>query len=339
MQIFDYLNKEGLLHLIRKIMGRDVDLTQAEYDALPESKNSDGKNYYIYDSDIAVTAEEVGFDGSASGSTAANSQQALDELFAADKKTNESLENLNSNLVFNNIYKHRDLGTITSSNRDEWIAKHINSDGTFNDIYVGDIVTIQDGVYNAIWIVAGLDTEYNKGDIALQTHHISLIPQTYLFNAPMNDTNTTEGGYYGSKMHTETLVTIVNNLKNALGNHLLERRVLLSNSTIASIASGAGAGWTGASNDWKWYSAYCTLLTEVQVYGSTVFSSSFCDVGEGCYQLPLFKFVNHVYHARFNFWLRAVASSVHFAIAGGQGDAGYSSASLAYPVRPLITIG
>ena len=98
MQIFDYLNKEGLLHLIRKIMGRDVDLTQAEYDALPESKNSDGKNYYIYDSDIAVTAEEVGFDGSASGSTAANSQQALNELFAADKKTNESLENINSNL-------------------------------------------------------------------------------------------------------------------------------------------------------------------------------------------------------------------------------------------------
>ena len=98
MQIFDYLNKEGLLHLIRKIMGRDVDLTQAEYDALPESKNSDGKNYYIYDSDIAVTAEEVGFDGSASGSTAANSQQALNELFAADKKTNESLENVNSNL-------------------------------------------------------------------------------------------------------------------------------------------------------------------------------------------------------------------------------------------------
>ena len=103
MQIFDYLNKEGLLHLIRKIMGRDVDLTQAEYDALPESKNSDGKNYYIYDSDIAVTAEEVGFDGSASGSTAANSQQALNELFAADKKTNESLENVNSNLIIESV--------------------------------------------------------------------------------------------------------------------------------------------------------------------------------------------------------------------------------------------
>ena len=54
--------------------------------------------------------------------------------------SNYCLQKLNhyNDLVFNNIYKHRDLGTIMSSNRDEWIAKHINSDGTFNDIYVGD---------------------------------------------------------------------------------------------------------------------------------------------------------------------------------------------------------
>lgn len=241
--------------------------------------------------------------------------------------------------MFNNIYKHRDLGTITSSNRDEWIAKHINSDGTFNDIYVGDIVTIQDGTYNAKWVVAGLDTEYNKGDTPLQTHHISLIPLTYLFTTPMNDTNTTVGGYAGSKMHTTILVTVANNLKNALGNRLLERRVLLSNSMSTSIASGAGAGWTGASNNWAWTSAYCTLLTEVQVYGSTVFSSSFYDVGEGCSQLPLFKFVNHVYFGRFGFWLRAVTSSTCFALVGSNGVASYNVASNAYAVRPLITIG
>ena len=242
--------------------------------------------------------------------------------------------------MFNNIYKHRDLGTITSSNRDEWIAKHINSDGTFNDIYVGDIVTIQDGVYNAIWVVAGLDTEYNKGDTALTTHHISLIPLTYLFTAPMNDTDTTVGGYAGSKMHTDTLVTVANNLKNALGSRLLERRVLLSNSINTSIASGAGAGWIGASSGWAWFSAFCTLLTEVQVYGSRVFSSSFYDIGEGCSQLPLFKFVNHVYLGRFSFWLRAVTSSAYFACAHGNGVADtYSGASFAYAVRPLITIG
>ena len=252
---------------------------------------------------------------------------------------NSQFTKLNNDLVFNNIYKHRDLGTITSSNRDEWIAKHINSDGTFNDIYVGDTVTIQDGTYNAKWVVAGFDTEFNKGDTGLTTHHISLIPQTYLFTAPMNDTNTTAGGYAGSKMHKTTLVTVANNLKNALGSHLLERRVLLSNSMSTSIASGAGAGWTGASNNWAWTSAYCTLLTEVQVYGSTVLSSSFYDVGEGCSQLPLFKFVNYVYFGRFGFWLRAVASSADFARAHGSGVAGNDFASNAYAVRPLITIG
>lgn len=253
--------------------------------------------------------------------------------------TNAAINDVNGNLVFNNIYKHRDLGTITSSNRDEWIAKHINSNGTFNDIYVGDVVTIQDGTYNAKWVVAGFDTELNKGNAALTTHHISLIPQTYLFTAPMNDTNTTAGAYAVSKMHTTTLVTVANNLKNALGSHLLERRVLLSKSMNTSIASGAGAGYTGASNGWAWFSAFCTLLTEVQVYGSRVFSSSFFDIGEGCSQLPLFKFVNHVYHGRFNFWLRAVASSADFAVAGDGGYAYSFGASTSLAVRPLITIG
>ena len=252
---------------------------------------------------------------------------------------NSQFTKLNNDLVFNNIYKHRDLGAITSSNRDEWIAKHINSDGTFNDIYVGDIVTIQDGVYNAKWVVAGFDTEFNKGDIGLTTHHISLIPQTYLFTAPMNDTNTTVGGYVGSKMHTDTLVTVANNLKNALGSHLLERRVLLSDSMSTSIPSNAGAGFTGASDQWVWTSVYCTLLTEVQVYGSTVFSSSCHDIGEGCSQLPLFKFVNHVYFGPYSFWLRAIASSTYFAIAGNSGNAGIGAASLVRAVRPLITIG
>ena len=284
-------------------------------------------------SELVTVARE---EGTLSQEGDAFSAENMNDL---ENRIDAEFTEVNGNLVFNNIYKHRDLGTITSSNRDEWIAKHINSDGTFNDIYVGDIVTIQDGVYNAKWVVAGFDTEFNKGDTALTTHHISLIPQTYLFTAPMNDTDTTAGGYAGSKMHTSTLVTVANNLKNALGSHLLERRVLLSNSMNTSIASGAGAGLTGASNNWAWFSDFCTLLTEVQLYGSRVFSSSYTDIGEGCSQLPLFKFVNHVYYGRFSFWLRAVASSTNFAYASDNGLANDGPASSTRAVRPLITIG
>lgn len=154
--LFDFLNKEGLAYLVNKILKRDVDLTQAEYDALPESKNSDGKNYYIYDSDITATAEEVGFDGSASGSTATNSQQALDELFADTKKLNENLEKvmskIGSNIFFtfsntrtgvgyysNSIYALTDI-TIDSANiiggTSDNMAPHIKTTKSGNYLYL-----------------------------------------------------------------------------------------------------------------------------------------------------------------------------------------------------------
>ena len=107
---------------------------------------------------------------------------------------------------------------------------HKVSSGKFYDVYPFDEVTIKDGTYNAVWIVAGLDTEFGKGDTALSHHHVTLIPKTHLFTARMNSTSTTVGGYYGSEMNQSTLPAVANNLKKVLGNHLLERRVLLSKS-------------------------------------------------------------------------------------------------------------
>ena len=156
----------------------------------------------------------------------------------------------------------------------------------------------------------------------------------------MNATKTTEGGYAGSEMHTTTLPAIVTNLQKALGSHLLKRRVLLTNSISATAASGAGAAWVGSSNNWAWTDAYATLMSEVQVYGASVFGSSCYDVGEACQQIPLFKFINHVRFARVAFWLRAVSSTTSFALASGVGDAGYYHAfDSGSGVRPLIVIG
>ena len=240
----------------------------------------------------------------------------------------------------NSHYRGKELGTITSSNINSFLAKHEVSAGKFTDIYVGDNVTIQDGTYNKVWVVAGLDTEYNRGDIALATHHISLIPQDYLITARMNATNTTKGGYAGSEMHTTTLPTIVTNLQKALGSHLLKRRVILTNSISTAADSGAGAGWVGSSNDWAWTDAYATLMSEVQVYGSSIFGSSGYDVGEACQQLPIFKFINHVRLARGKYWLRAVTRTTHFALADDIGSASFGNASHSgHGVRPLIVIG
>ena len=245
-----------------------------------------------------------------------------------------------SGLSNNGIYRGKHLGNIDISNIDKFLSEHKILDGIFKDLYLGDIITIKDGTYNADWIIAGFDTEYLKGDSEyVNKHHISLIPKTVLFNARMNSTDTAQGGYYNSEMHMSTLPTVANNLKKALGNHLLSRRVLLSNSISDSAASMAGSGWTGCTNYWEWYDAYCTLLSEVQCYGSTVFSSSFYDVGEGYEKLPVFNFIHPVTFERNTFWLRAIVTSILFANAGAYGHSGYNGASFSYGVRPLIIVG
>lgn len=209
---------------------------------------------------------------------------------------------------------------------------------------LGDTIIINDGVYNASWIIAAFDPYYNIGwkendSEYVNKHHFGLIPKYPLFSARMNPTNTSEWGYYGSEMHQKTLPTVADNLKKALGNHLLNRRVLLSNSISTTAASGAGSGWIGCSNNWDWYDAFCTLLTEVQVYGSTVFSSSGYDIGESYEKLPIFNFIHPVTFNRSTFWLRTVSGSTTFAIVAGNGSASYRDTSYPCGVLPLIIIG
>jgi len=243
----------------------------------------------------------------------------------------------NYGLSHNGIFRGKSLGTISSATIGTFLSDHNVASGKFTDLYLGDEVVIQDGTYNATWIVAGFDTEWNKGDTAMTTHHVSLIPKGTLLNAQMNSSNTTSGGYAGSAMNTTTIPTVVSKLNNALSTHLLNRRVLLSNAASTTGTSMAGAGLTGYASGWAWNDAKATLLTEVQVYGSTVCSSSFYDVGEGCEKLPVFNFISPSIRAAW--WLRAVASSTYFAIVNGSGSADYDNASDSLGVRPLICIG
>lgn len=258
--------------------------------------------------------------------------------------TTSSFEDLlfslpHTTLSHNSMYRGKNLGTITSSNVGTFITEHGVNTGAFKDVWVGDYLTIQDGTYNAVWLVAGLDTEYNRGDAAFTSHHITLIPRGYLTVSYMNATNITTGGYVGSYMYTTKIPEIVTNLSSVLGDHLLTRRALLTNSVNTTAASGAGAGWTGSSNNWAWYDVRAVLPSEVQIYGSTVFSSSGYDAGDACNILPLYNFRNHVKDVRSWFWLKCVASGPYFCCANGSGVASAYLASYVYGVRPLIWLG
>ena len=247
----------------------------------------------------------------------------------------------------NGIYRGKNLGTFTSTAELEtFLSNHEIATGNFTDLYLGDYFTIQDGTYNANWMIAGFDTEFYKGWLVdgssdvqwINQHHITLIPRIPLFNAQMNSTNTTSGGYKGSAMHTSTLPTVVSNLQTVLGTHLLKRYALLSNAVDTTRSNMFGTAG-GASSSWEWTEVYATLPSEVQIYGSTIWSSSGYDTGEACMKLPVFNFINHVQFSRWRFWLRGVASSSYFCFASRNGNATTWDASSSIGVRPVICIG
>ena len=243
-----------------------------------------------------------------------------------------AINELNSKSIGNNagghnsIFRGKNLGSSVSSS--QWSA--IQS-ASFDDIFVGDYWVI--GGVN--WRIAALDYFYNTGDTALTKHHAVIVPDTQLYTASMNDTNTTEGAYVNSKMRTENLEQAKTTIKNTFGaSHVLSHRLYLSNATKNGMASGGG-----------WYDADVEIMTEHMVYGNGVFSP----VSDGSLipnnyrveksQLPLFTFSPNLISNRRWYWLRDVISSPNFAIVGSAGNATYSNASNVGGVRPYFLIG
>ena len=184
-------------------------------------------------------------------------------------------------------------------------------------------------------MVAHFDYYYNKGDTA-SGKGVVWIPRTNLGNAVMNSTNTTSNGYKGSSMVSSTIPSVVTKLQSVLSTYLVKNRILLTNSMGTSLSSMAGAGVTGASNGWEWVDTYAVLPNEVQIFGTTILSSSFYDVGSDDEKLAVFNFINPTEFARSNFWLRSVASSTNFVNCNNNGNANNNNASNSNGVRPII---
>ena len=220
----------------------------------------------------------------------------------------------------------------------------------FEDLYLGDYITrritttLPDGTVkteNVSLMIAAFNYYYNTGDTALTTPHIILIPrnQGFATAAKMNATNTTEGGYLNSYMNQAVLPCYATSLKTALNNHVLSHRSWLTKSTNTSTPSMAGAGLIGAANAAEWATVDLQLMDEVQVYGTTVWSSSAYDVGTDNRKLPVFDFITPAQFGRSPFWLRSVVSSTYFANCSNLGYATCTGASYASYVRPLIVFG
>lgn len=233
-------------------------------------------------------------------------------------------------LLFNNagahnaIYRGKSLGsTVTTAQYNAIKA------GTFEDLYIGDYWTIGGVNYR----IAAFDYYLNNGDTSCTTHHAVIVPDSCLYNAQMNTSNVTTGGYVGSAMYTTNLETAKTTIKNAFSGHVLKHRIYLTNA-VANGRASAGA----------WCDSEVDLMCEQMVYGSGIFSP----VSDGSNvpanyrveksQLPLFQHEPSRICNRATWWLRDVITASYFAgvYYGGRADCG--NASNSYGVRPAFCI-
>lgn len=156
----------------------------------------------------------------------------------------------------------------------------------------------------------------------------------------MNISNTTSGGYVGSRMWTTTIPLYVTGITNAFGSaHVLQHRELLTTSMDTNSKSSAYCTWSGAANNWAWANVKVNIFNENMIYGGAQCSSSMYDTGDGNTQISVMRHHKSYIHTRSNwYWLRSVISSTLFARCTSFGYASYSDASSVGGVRPYFLL-
>ena len=224
------------------------------------------------------------------------------------------------------LFRGKNLGTALTA-----VQKAAIKDGSFKGMFLGDYWSIG----GRIWRIVDMDYWYNCGDTAFTSHHLVIMPDEALYNAQMNTTNVTTGGYVGSEMYKSNLANAKTIVNAAFQGSVLTHREYLCN----AVANGRPSG--GA-----WFDSSIELPNESMMYGHPHFSpTSDGSTVPAIYtisktQLALFMVCpRFIVNRAYNQWLRDVVSSATFAHVGSIGNATYLGASSSYGVRPVFPVG
>ena len=226
-----------------------------------------------------------------------------------------------------------DLATLKQAVADQNLEKY--------GLRVGDQTTINGRTY----VIAGLNVMRGSSTpYRVNQNHVGLIViphTTQAWNASGNTSTGADGrgaGYMNSDLHYYLKNTLLPSVQSDLGSgNLIAHSKLLTNAVNTTGYNRLGSP-TGCSSGWTWESnCYISALSEVQMYGATVWSSSGHDTGEACRQLDVFRIFNHteIFGGEYP-WLRDVVSASLAAYAYRYGTAAYSTASTALYVAALI---
>ena len=224
------------------------------------------------------------------------------------------------------LFRGKNLGTALTA-----VQKAAIKDGSFKGMFLGDYWSIG----GRIWRIVDMDYWYNCGDTAFTSHHLVIMPDEALYNAQMNTTNVTTGGYVGSAMYKSNLANAKTIVNAAFQGSVLTHREYLCN----AVANGRPSG--GA-----WFDSSIELPNEPMMYGHPHFSpTSDGSTVPSIYtisktQLALFMVCpRFIVNRSYNQWLRDVVSSAYFAAVSLDGSAACNGASNSYGVRPVFPVG
>ena len=236
-----------------------------------------------------------------------------------------------------NIFRGQSLGALNATH----IANIQN--GTFHDMFIGDYFTVNDSNY----VIADINYKKGHGDTTHLGNHLVLMPQNWSKTptqtlAPdgkttnyMNDTDTTAGGFAGSKLYKTYLPQIQQKLEADFGSHLLNFREIISTHVDDS----------GAPDRAEWRDTKVMIPCETMVYGTMVNGNNkkglWYNVGDDASQLALMRLNSEErnFHRQI-IWLRDIHSASEFADADLNGSASWSVSSSPWAgVRAFFLIG
>ena len=224
------------------------------------------------------------------------------------------------------LFRGKNLGTALTA-----VQKAAIKDGSFKGMFLGDYWSIG----GRIWRIVDMDYWYNCGDTAFTSHHLVIMPDEALYNAQMNTTNVTTGGYVGSAMYKSNLANAKTIVNAAFQGSVLTHREYLCN----AVANGRPSG--GA-----WFDSSIELPNEPMMYGHPHFSpTSDGSTVPSIYtisktQLALFMVCpRFIVNRSYNQWLRDVVSSANFARVNADGNTNCNAASDSLGVRPVFPVG
>ena len=248
----------------------------------------------------------------------------------------EEIENALPNV--NDMYDPNTIiATINSITDANQFCNIYNHNNRYNGLKLGQKIKINDGAYNINWLIAGVDYEADNiaddGSPNNNGHGICLIPESVPIRlvqwdsrAPWNSVDFNDMmhiPYINSTIRTNALRSIGDNLKNVLGDHLINRNVLLGSSVSNSLYQG--------TISYTWTKDYCTLMSPLQIIGENCYKrhsgdnfsmvSNNYDNGEANYKLPLFNYMKlntYIHRDVFDadIWLRAYAGVYDYIVSG-----------------------